>query len=1251
MRNILLMTSAMMAATALMAQQTHEYKLHRYDTTDGGILWGINSTGEWGIIRLGSVSAGGTATPKLYNVETEEAFEVRYDGHIISINDVTADGNTIVGELNGKPVAYNRATGELKSFGMREKWTYGTLTSITPDGKWAVGSYSGYMGEFEDSELTGDYYFSPLMVNVETGDTLALPGMPSLDMAHLDQHALVLNKITPDGRYAIGQMDWYIMQPQSGFTFIYDTQQHSYQVLAFEENDNTDWTPLYPDLHHIDGCTMSPNGRYLAGSAYITKPQAGSFFFNEYTVPFRYEIETKELEIFDNGESNNMDIGAITDSGVLIGSQETGSPLRNFRVLINDKNWISFSQICQQYYGFNFLERTGYEYTGTVTGVSGDGSRIVSFPDPTGESFIFDFGCPVEEACAGIDLLNNYTVTPEEDSNFALISNIEINFGRNVQIIGNGSNVHLYKSDGTLVMNGLSNGGLTMKTGSRNTVVASFRPRPLEEGIDYFVVIDAGAIAVGSDASLTNREIRIRYSGRANVPVYVVKATPADHAQLRQIDNASSYILLDFDTRIKCTENALAYIERVEDGSRLTLMNVAAGRTDDTRHQLLLTPSSTVYLYAGEEYRLVLEAGSVCDYSDNASSLNERFEIIYHGTYVREGSNETVMFADDFNNPNASLTSWLRYEGDHLTPNSMMEAWGFDADNNPWNYTLHDTEESADYFAGSHSMYKKAGKSDDWMITPQLAIPLDGKAELSFDAQSYDPNKQDWLTLYVYENHRVLSYLNSSIIEDIRKTAVLLDSMLLYPGAEPELTADEWTHYTYSLARWAGKDIYVAFVNQNDNQSAIFVDNVRIQREVNYSIGFSNRDRVVALESIKIAGQLTVLCDETEGQASLTLRDAEGLEVSHIEWATIPDKGKPIEFSFEHPLPLTIGCEVGYTIDVQIGQKIDSYKGTIQNLAFEPVKRVVLEEMTGTTCVNCPLGIVAIEHCEQAFGDRFIPIGIHSYQGDNLGSGFLDYTTFLGIMGAPMARINRLPEVYSPMYRKNDEFYYRDVEDEALWYDVVSKELDRLTSADLVLQTTISDNGKQLSHKADLRYALSANNQQLSLLIAVLEDGVQSYQLNNFSNIVSETLSDWCNGGPYAEYAVIPYSHDHVLRGIIGQTYSGTIGLFPSDLEGGQTYSAIFDSPCPASIDNLNNVSTVAILIDTQTGLVINAAKTHVSKIDEEAIETVVSDHAESPTVLRSLSGAILQRSASLQDLQRMPSGIYLLGEQKVIIR
>ncbi len=1237
------------------AQSDKDYKIHSYRPNDGGIFMNMSPNGNWGIIQLGSTQGSGSATPKLYNLDTEEAFEVKYGNYVFGVSSVSADGNIVVGSLSGRPAAFNRATNKLTVFPLRNLWQNGNLHSVTPDGKWAVGSYNGYNGKIEDiDELNHDYYYSTLYVNVETGDTISTPGLPRLDKAHLDQHAIVFDQITPDGRYIVGRMSWYIIQPNSGFLFVYDTQEHTYRVVGFTEDNKDEWAPVIPNLYNICDGSLSPDGHWLSGMAYMTEPVEGSHFFREFGVPYRYDMNSCEIEVFTDLDVN-VESCVIDNAGTIFANPNNGSPLRDFRVLFQDKYWITMSQICKQYYGFDFQEKTGFERTGTAVAVNGDGSRIASFVDPLGESYIFDFKQPVEKICENIDLLSNYSVSPSNGSIFSLLTSIEINFGRNVQVLGTGRNVHLYKADGTKVADGLSAGnqGLQMKTGSKTIVNAVFRSRQLEAGEKYYVVIDAGAIAVANDASRTNKEIRVNYEGRENGPVKHVSSVPESGTKLRQLD-ASSYVLLTFDCPVKLTEKAQAYVQRVEDGTVMGALTLSEGNTESTKNQVLLYPASTIYLYDAVDYAVVLEAGSLSDYTGAEVSYNQQIKVPYTGGYVREISNDAVLFSDDFNDPATSYVNWLRYEGDHNTPLASMQNWSFDKDNFPWQFGMSDSNEYSDMYAGSHSLYAPSSESDDWMMTPQISIPEDGNVILQFDAQSYNPDKDDVLKLFVYEDDFVIPYLNDAWMNDddgIRKNAVLLDEIHLSAGASQEKTSGEWTTYKYDLSKWAGKNVYIAFVNQNYNQSAIFVDNVSVKRELVYTIGFSNVDRVVGEKDITISGQFKVLTQDPVNSISLILKDADDQEVSRVEWPQISGNIKDVAlpFAFPQPLPLQLGKENAYSIDITLGERKEVYKGNIYNLTFEPVKRVVLEEMTGIGCPNCPLGIAVIEKCEKTFGDRFIPVSIHTYTGDPYGTGLSGYSDFLGLKAAPSARINRVPGAFSPMVSKEGSLIYTNP-DAPLWFDVVAQQLSVMSLADITLSARTSQDGKFINFNSSLRYALDAKDTHLSLLLLVLENGIINYQDNNYGTLDDEILGEWGEGGIYSAATVYPFVHNDVVRSVIGQTFSGTSGLFPSTLEAGKTYTTELSSNWPTSIADVKNATAVAMLVDTQTGEVVNAVRTDILPYDEDAIDVIEDSRKELHNVYN-MSGVCVSRNASSASIRHLPAGIYVVDGRKVVIR
>lgn len=1199
------------------AQQVN-YKIHKYNSNDGGILMDITPSGEWALINLGTTAGGGTATSKLYHVDTEELVPLQYAGRNLSINAVSDDGNVVVGSFAGKAMAYNRVTDKITMFQQRALWQNSDLCAITPDGKWAVGCYNGYNGTVNGSdELSHDYYYSTLLVNIETGDTVATPGLPKFDMSHEDQHAITFRDITPDGRYVLGEMSWYIMQPNSPVVFIYDTQEHNYSVIGFTEHDRAAWEPLVEGLHHLEGPSFSPNGKWLVGMAYMSKAISGSEFNSEYGAPFRYNMETKEFAVFD-GTEIVIDGCIADDEGTIIGNPNTGSPLRDFRILYKDKYWITLSQICKQEYGFSFTAKTGYGRTGTACAISGDGSRMVCFPDPLGESYCFDFKQSLENVCENIDLLDGYTVTPTAGSVFSQISTISLNFGRPVQVLGKGNtHVHLFKADGTKVADALStSSGLSLKTGTTNTVNVVFRTRGLESGQQYYVVIDAGAIAVANDAERTNKEIRINYTGRKEGAVEPIKVSPEDGSELRQIDASSSYVLITFDCPVQLTEQASAYVERVEDGTRMATLNVAQGNADDTRNQVLLFPSATIYLYTGLQYRVVLEEGSVSDYAGSSNSFNEEISFTYNGIYVREVSNNEVLFCDDFSNPSESYAIWLRYEGDHLTPLNSMAQMSFNANDMPWQFGLADDVSYSDMYAGSHSLYAPSGQSDDWLMTPQLLLPVDTKTILTFDAQSYQPSKKDVLKVFVFEEDFEIPVLTSAWMEDVRSRSVLLDSITLTAGTNQETTVGEWTRYSYDLSPWAGKNIYVAFANQNYNQSMIFLDNVCIQRELLYTINFNNAENIVAQDAITLSGSFTVKTTEEVKNISLVLRDHEGTEISRVDWPSISGNivDRALPFTFARPLPLIIGAMNSFTIDVILGDRCDTYSGTITDLAFMPTPHVVLEEETGIDCPNCPQGILSIQKCEAAFKDQFIPISIHTYIGDPYAGSMGGYTEFLGLNGAPLARINRISGIYSPMVSDNGT-YFDTYPDNPVWYDIVAQELNHLPICDVSLQAEYSRDKRTIDYTVGVRYAINATGQQMSLFIVLLEDGIVNYQYSNLGQMSQDIFGEWGFGGLLSGaesggYAY-PFTHNDIARAAIGQTYSGTIGYFPTSVEADTTYTATLSSPCPDAIVDRDNVKAIAMLIDTQTGQIVNAARAKVLA-HGEGLEDVVLPATES---------------------------------------
>lgn len=1251
-------------------------KIYKYTPGDVGIFYNTTGGNEWAIVNAGREDGDedGACDSKLFNMKTGEIFKVEVaPGIYLRFKGGSVDANVLAGRIvtgniaTNKAATYNRSTGKLNIYPDRfdadgGRWRNGHLTGCTPDGKFAYGYYQGYVGPASgDADLPQDWWYRPLLVDVEKGEVIkiddsVLPRGGSME-------AYKLTGISADGRYVRGEGNWFM---EGGASFVYDTQTKkcvNASLNSFEDTHGETVADVlarlqkkHPELISISGLspatltkrTYRCNATFTAADG--TQKTAMAVYFREVKGDGDIADRDEDIKIYDEIEDGGVYINHMDDNGTCYGMTETGGPLRNFKILYDGKYWVPFNQICKQKYGYDFYDVTAFERSGTIMGVSPDGHRLISYVDPMGESFCFDFGMTAHEACEGLDFLGSYTAMPEDGSQFETVGSVELTFERPVRILGTGKNIHLYNSKGELVREGLStSSALQFKQNSKTTVIAAIRNTTMNEGEEYTFVIDAGTFVTEKSDDCLSKEIRIKYIGRKG-PVKIVSSAPEEGTKLSRLDNQSSYVIMSFDSKVKLVDGNLATARlEHEDGTYAGTMTMVPGYLEETKHQVLLYPASTINLYEGQKYNIVIEPGMLCDYSGSEKSYNERLVLQFEGGYVRPIPTGEVLFYDAWDDIAESLSTWLRYEGDHLTPQYTPQSWGFDKDNQPWNFSIHESNENPDYCAGSHSMYAPSGKSDDWMITPQIVMPEEGKVVLEFDAQNYIQDVEDVLNVYVYADKRVISYLNDNNMKEIREGAQLVFSEVITPGATREGLADEWTHYEVDLTPWDGQEIYIAFVNENYNKSAIFVDNVTVRRELLCELSLDYDEIAVAADEQKVSGKITVKTDKCVTAIRMELLDAEGREIDNVEWNNIAfSKGTSLPFSFATPLPLRQATVNDYAINVKmtIDDEVRSseVKSQIMNLTFRPKKRVVLEEMTGIDCPNCPLGIVTIEKLRRIHGDRIIPVSLHTYTGDPYAVNVMSYSDGLGLLAAPSARIDRTNGVYYP-FKSVGTTYMDSGADEPLWIDIVAERMNRLPLCDIAISASpiTGTRGEEITYTANVTYAIDAADQQLSLLFVVLEDSIENYQQNAFGGVDSPLLMEWGMGGSKSAQYVYPFMHNDVARGIVGNNFGGSIGLFPSLFTADETVTASIKQSLPTNILDASNLHVVGMLIDTQTGEVINAAECRYGENGgADGIESISSANSAATTVY-SITG---QRVSSLRK-----GSIYIKNGVKMIAR
>lgn len=1167
----------------------------------------ISDNGKWGVAQVGS-SMDGDIRPiggTIFDLETYKATSITHNSGLAGISDITDDGEIVVGECDGVPAYWTKSTGawtkvELEPMKIgKANMDLGRFNAVTPDGRYAAG----YRASSDDP-----YFATPLVYDLKEGKVIDLPGMPTLDKSHLNRHENALYYISPDGRYVTGMLSQAYLKDEDYAplcAYVYDIKEGTYDMIGYNDYADKDWEPLVANLHFVASPVMSNNGEWITGEAYLVEEIPGNDWPNESYVPFRYNVKTKDFEVYSQTDDLNITGFSIDNNGVVFGATPASNPYANCVVRSGDY-FISLEQIFTQIYGYNFYEENpDYGVTGKPLSISNDG-KILSMLPNTETSYILKMPESLADAAAKVKLLGSYSVSPEPGVKMSQLKSITVQFDRNIKVVGRYDDVVFASTDGKEVKNPMSAG---LKADGKKLNI-SFRPFNLTEGTDYTLTIPAGTVAMAGNEKETNMEIVINYKGRANKPVQMLNVTPREDSYVLELDMTSNPVVVTFDTDLKLTEGATAELYRNDETNPYCLLNVAVQGVN-----AILFPTAGQHLYDGSEYHVVIPAGTLTDISGGGA--NEEISFSYKGNYIREFEiTDNYVFADDC----STYENFMFYEGDHAEPDAVPASWGFTADN-PWIIVRDDN--GTDMALGTHSMYKPAAKADDWMTITQLLIP-DENCYLEFDAQSYLKSANDVLDIYIYSEDAVYNTLTTSFVNEIRQKGDLVFHERLKPGKSEEGLTDDWTNYRVLLDKYAKKPIYISFVNQNDNQSAIFIDNIRVVHDQPYSTVFETPSSVVNQEKVTISGYMVFGSElDTYKSVKLELIDAEGNKIDTIEQGGLDlKKGSQYNFKFNEQLPIQVGKVNNYYVEVSLdGQQPATITGKVANLAFETKRRIVLEEYTGSSCGNCPLGIRAMENIEMLYPGVMIPVTIRTYEGDKLGIGMEPYSQFLGLdaMGAPSAIIDRKEKAY-PMISVDNDYRFSGAgitneddpsqKEERLWLDVFRSEYETPAEVAVAFSSTLAPDKKSVDVDLYIENALTQHRAAYKVFAVITEDGLLTYQKNYMTSVEDPDLGEWGAGGKYGTPTVANVEAHGVARQTWGTTYNGTAGLFPSNMHAGWGYKANFTMALPETIADINNCNLVVMILD-ETNKVLNANTCQLAngETDYTGVEDVIADN------------------------------------------
>lgn len=277
--------------------------------------------------------------------------------------------------------------------------------------------------------------------------------------------------------------------------------------------------------------------------------------------------------------------------------------------------------------------------------------------------------------------------------------------------------------------------------------------------------------------------------------------------------------------------------------------------------------------------------------------------------------------------------------------------------------------------------------------------------------------------------------------------------------------------------------------------------------------------------------------------------------------------------------------------------------GLIYVLAESCPRKTVMEEFTGAWCGWCPRGITAIEILKEMYGDSFIPVSVH-YADELQPSGYA--SILQNVKGYPHSYVDRYVE--GDPYQVYNDGYTKDFHAP----EMIDLAQSRMSTATVNLaKAEINPETKQIEVETNVTFQYDSDNAPFALGYIVLQNHVKAqdfYMIQN--NYYSEDES--YRNDPYLEKWIdMPaLLIDLVYEDVVIQAFDIQQGLFGSitaPLRAGiaQTHSCVLDLSSNWLMNDMNDLSVVAVLFNNSDGTIENADIVAVTNVQVSNVEAL----------------------------------------------
>ena len=525
---------------------------------------------------------------------------------------------------------------------------------------------------------------------------------------------------------------------------------------------------------------------------------------------------------------------------------------------------------------------------------------------------------------------------------------------------------------------------------------------------------------------------------------------------------------------------------------------------------------------------------------------------------------------------------------------------------------------SENRYAASACRYKEVegetlGPSNDWLVSPAIWV-RDADAVLKWKGSTINAKAEEGAS------YEVRISTEGDKPEDFTQSPVFTTM---------SESVNSWTEHEFSLHDYAGQRVYIAFVNNSATGEILGIDDVLVAGSKGVCDLVVNSDRYIFEHNdLTIRGYVEACSEEVVTDVTIKCVSSKG-EVEATYGSLSLTKGQKYEFEMPAAIQLVYGEELDYQVIAVVNNAVTTDPINCQATALMQKfhKNIVVEEATGMWCTYCPSGIVAMERLEEKYPDTFIGLALH--YNDQLAVD--DYVSDLSFPdGFPTGWINR--RFYCDPMVKIEE-------DGQTKYTMLNGGFETYCLEEMTLPAVAEINvvakqeGKAYRVMSTLCFAMDDVDADYRIAYAIIENDVTGegyYQVNGYSGQSVEM-----GGFEDLPATIYDIKFQHVVRQIYDD-YQGVVGSVPSEFVGGETYTHEYVIEMPKTVDNIDNVEVVAMLIDMKTETIVNADKIDVSAsvatLDEDAV--AINCVARDGVVRVDVFGEVLQGShAALYDV------------------